>query len=93
VQPANFPVAILQNQQFLDGIQHHSPFCEQRSLWLGDHQVNATLQRSDASTLRAQLSRNNSVAKAVTVREPLMGNDKLISSHTGSGSPNRDRLH
>lgn len=39
------------------------------------------------------LSRNNSVAKAVTVREPLMGNDKLIGSHTGSGSPNSDRLH
>ena len=43
--------------------------------------------------LRELLSRNNSVAKAVTVWEPLMGYDKLIYSHTGSGSPNSDRLH
>ena len=46
-----------------------------------------------STALRAALSRNNSVAKAVTVGEPLMGHAKLINSHTGSGSPNSDRLH
>jgi hypothetical protein len=40
-----------------------------------------------------QLSRNHLVAKAATVWEPLMNNDQLIGSHTGSGSPNSDRLH
>ena len=42
---------------------------------------------------RTGLSRNNSVAEQATIWEPLMDNEKFIDSHTGSGSPNSDRLH